>query len=208
MLRSGDGQAQGTVLNLSESGARVIAAVERFEERVELELELELPACSVRATARVAWQRSKQGRCEAGLHFEGICDEHRIALASFVASEPSEGRLRSDDRVVLSPPYSLKVRVRPRTSKASHYFKLVNLSEGGCLTSSTAPIALEVGVPAELRFIGPHGSFFCLAELVRVEEATKARSFAWRFVEIDRESFGELRKLLARGGPSGVKPAA
>lgn len=203
-LRLVDHRLEAQVVNLSESGVRVVASAQALEE--PLFLELELPACSVRATTRIAWQRPNNQGCEAGLYFERLSEAHRKALAAFVGSAPQATPARSSGRVMIEPTAPVEVRVRPKTSKASHVLQVINLSEGGCLAKGSAALELELGTLAELGFTSQTASFSCAGELVRREKGEDHRAFAFRFLDVDAKGRAALQALLVRsegdlGGP-------
>lgn len=200
---SGSRTVRGLLLNVSESGARIVVEVPRLDEA--LGLRLFLPGGRVSTAARVAWQREKGSECEAGLRFEALSDEARRIIGAFVggASEPEPDLPRAAPRFAIERKLKLKLRVRPRGSTGSHYLSLVNLAEGGCLSTGLAIGALEVGAVADLHFFGASGAFSCVGEVVRRSDSPRPE-YAWRFVELDRQAFSDLRRLLStfdQGGP-------
>lgn len=187
---------KGLLLNISESGARVVSDTPVLEGLVSLRLVL--PRGQVVASARVAWQRTRGGECEAGLRFESLGDDGHALVADFVGQPEEPGaRARSAPRFEVKRRLKLKVRVRLRGGGATHYFALVDLAEGGCRSAGVDVEALQPGVAADLNFFGASGHFACVGEVVRRQPGASGVEYGWRFIELRRDDYGELKRLLS-----------
>jgi GGDEF domain-containing protein/c-di-GMP-binding flagellar brake protein YcgR len=217
----------GTLLNVSETGAKArlqegvtIGDVVTLSGRLDSE-EFALAGSVIRV------HDGPQGP-EVGLKFDEPAATPSSTPADLVrrarhappskAPKPPKGRKGPDiepgrlyGRWDVPPALRLKVRVRPRHSRATSYLRIQNLSEGGFLAVTAAKVnpVVKHGEQVDALILGAGVSIPCTAEVVRKEQedVELGWALAFKFLNLTRVARTSLSRTLYRLNGSKARAA-
>ena len=188
---------QVTLLNLSESGAKV-TSWRGLEVGMPVMLRFSLLGQSYEEEI-VPMRRMPEadGREIAGVQFEAISPDLVRVISKLLGSGNSSDSGRGSRRQVAPAALRPKVRLTVEGLTPVHYLALQDLSLTGlaAVLPPTATTTLTPGQRVQLRVSWNGKSVTAAASLVRAHEP-KSRLLAFRFSKLDRKATLDLKSLL------------